>query len=240
MSLTFDDGMRSHLEVVAPLLGAAGLTATFYVLPRGDWAERAADWRAVAAAGHEIGNHSLTHPCSRGFRDRLDVPCLERMTLEEIEADVLAAEGRLTEALGPGPRSFCYPCYQSDVGEGPTRRSYVPVIARRFPAARARGERPNNPLTCDLHHLWSFPVERAGGAELVGLAERAAVGSWSILTFHGVHEGHLSVARGDLEELVGHLARHRDRLWVAPVVEVARRVAAWRAERGLGGADRRG
>jgi peptidoglycan/xylan/chitin deacetylase (PgdA/CDA1 family) len=240
VSLTFDDGLASQVEIAAPRLAEAGLAGTFYVVPNAPFQARAADWREVARAGHEVGNHSLTHPCSRGFRDRLDAPCLERMTTGEVERDVLAAERILGECLGQGPRSFAYPCYQSDVGEGVARRSYVPVIARHFPAGRGKGERPNNPLTCDLHYLWSFPVERATGAELVGLAERAATtGTWCILTFHGVHEGHLPVGRSDLEELVVHLSRGRDRLWTAPVVEVARRVAAWREERGVATPEQR-
>jgi peptidoglycan/xylan/chitin deacetylase (PgdA/CDA1 family) len=240
VSLSFDDGMASHLGVVAPALNEAGLGGTFYVVPGSAFRERVGDWQTVARAGHEIGNHSMTHTCSRGFRDRLDVRCLERLTLEDVENDVLAAEGLLRETVGDGPRSFGYPCYQSDVGEGASRQSYVPVIARHFVAGRVRGERPNNPLTCDLHHLWSFPVERASGAELVGLAERAAAtGSWCVLTFHGVHEGHLSVARTDLDELIAHLSRARDRLWTAPVVEVARRIVAWRGERGVATLEQR-
>jgi sialate O-acetylesterase len=117
------------------------------------------------------------------------------------------------------------------VGEGPTRQSYVPVIARHFPAARGKGERANPPRTCDVHYLWSWPVERASGAELVGLAERGPrEGTWAILTFHGIHAGNLSVAAVDLRELCEHLAAHRDRIWTAPVVEVAQRIAAWRQE----------
>ena len=67
------------------------------------------------------------------------------------------------------------------------------------------------------------------GAELVGLAERAAaLGRWSILTFHGIHEGHLPVADVDLRELCGFLARHRARIWTAPVATVAQAISQWR------------
>jgi peptidoglycan/xylan/chitin deacetylase (PgdA/CDA1 family) len=214
------------------MLNEHGLRGTFYLNPRGDdWAERLGPWREVAAAGHEIGNHSLTHPCARGFRDtRTAPPALEDLTLADLEADVLEAERRLRAAIpGSTGRSFAYPCYQDYVGEGVTRHSYVPVIARHFVAGRAKGEVPNHPLTCDLHYLWSFPVERMSGAELVGLAERAATqGRWSILTFHGIHQGHLSVADVDLRELCGFLAAHRPRLWTAPVANVADHVARWR------------
>jgi len=236
VSLAFDDGLRSHLDVAIPMLDDCGLRATFYVNPRGDeWPERLAPWREAARAGHEVGNHSLSHPCSQAFDDVRHGRGLEALSLDDIERDVLEAERRLRAALPEhGERTFGYPCYQAHVGAGPERRSYVPVIARHFVAARGKGEVANHPRTCDLHYLWSWPVERMWGAELVGLAERAAgQGRWVILTFHGIHEGHLPVADIDLRELCAFLARSRDRLWTAPVATVARRIAAWREEHGL-------
>ena len=237
VSLTFDDGLRSQLETAIPLLDEHGLQATFYLNPprdgdEDDWRARLAPWRAAAERGHEIGNHSLTHPCSQNF-DFVGRG-LEAMTLEEIEQDVLEAERRLRAGIpAQTVRSFCYPCYQSHVGMGTTRQSYVPVIARHFVAASGKGERANDPARCDLHDLWSWPAERMSGAALVGLAERAVgEGRWAILTFHGIGEGHLPVAEVDLRELCGFLARRRDRLWTAPVATIAARVQQWRAEQG--------
>lgn len=235
VSLTFDDGMRSQLDIAVPMLNEHCLRATFYILPTGttpdsdDWREKCKEWRAVAESGHEVGNHSLTHPCSCAFRDTREGRTLQTLTLADIEADVLEAERRLRELTGVERRSFCYPCYDDFVGEGPTRQSYVPVIARHFVAGRGKGTYANHPLTCDLHHLWSFPCERMSGTQLIGLAEQAAMrGRWAILTFHGVREGHLSVADVDLHELCDFLALHRSRLWVAPVAEVAERITRWR------------
>jgi peptidoglycan/xylan/chitin deacetylase (PgdA/CDA1 family) len=235
VSLTFDDGMRSQLERAVPILEEHGLRGTFYLNPRGDdWEERLAPWRAVAARGHELGNHTCHHPCSRAFRDDPRARGLEDMTLEELAQDIDLAEERLRLLSGVARRSFAYPCYHAHVGEGRTRQSYVPLVAARFVAARNKGEVPNHPATCDLHFLWSFPAERMSGAELVGLAERAArEGRWTILTFHGVHEGHLPVADVDLRELCRHLASTRDRIWTAPVAEVAEAVASWRERTGV-------
>ena len=83
---------------------------------------------------------------------------------------------------------------------------------------------------------------RGPEAELVGLAERAAAaGRWTILTFHGINEGHLAVADVDLRELVDHLRRHRERIWTAPVATVAQQIIDWRREIGrLEPDDRRG
>ncbi len=235
VSLTFDDGLHSQLEVAVPLLTDRGLRATFYLNPRGrnpdsdDWLERWAGWKQVAEQGHELGNHSLTHPCSRAFGNHLQERCLETMTLADIEADVLEAERRLRLLTGVAERSYAYPCYQDFVGCGPTRQSYVPVIARHFVAARGGGEYPDNhPLTCDLHYLWSLKAEFLRGAELIGWVEWSMQrGRWIILTFHGIDEGHLPVSRLALRELCDFLAQRRD-IWTAPVVEVAQRIRRWR------------
>jgi peptidoglycan-N-acetylglucosamine deacetylase len=235
VSLTFDDGMTSQLQIAIPMLNEHGLAGTFYLNPRGDqWYERLQPWREAARAGHEIGNHTMAHPCSRAFRDSDEPAGLEALTLAELEADIVETERRLREAIPEQKeRSFCYPCYQDHVGEGSTRQSYVPLVARHFIAGRTKGEVPNHPASCTLHHLASYPAERSWGATLVGLAERAATqGRWTIFTFHGVNQGHLTVSEVDLKELCVHLQRHRDRLWTAPVIQVARRIMDWRASRG--------
>ena len=234
VSLTFDDGMDSQREVAVPLLNEHGLRATFYVNPRDGYAETLAPWREIAGAGHELGNHTMRHPCSKNFAfigdsDRL---ALEEMSLAEMEAEIVETSRRIRD-LAPNQEaiSFGYPCYQPFVGQGLHRQSYVPLVARHCVAGRGRGEYANHPRHCDLAYLWSWACERMTGAQLVGLAERAASqGRWAILTFHGVHEGPLSVGAGDLAELCDFLERQQDRIWTAPVAVVAQRVRAWRED----------
>lgn len=232
VSLTFDDGLRSHLDIVSPLLDTHDFQATFYLTPRGGepwWRERLKPWRAVARAGHEIGNHSLTHPCSENYPGILRG--VESWTLRDAEKDLLEAEHRLREGIPDydGPRTFGYPCYQEHVGSGPNRKSCVPLVARHFVAGRGKGETANHPESVDLHFIWSWGVERCSGPELIGLCEWAAMeGRWAVLTFHGINEGTHPVAETDLRLLVAHLARHRNRIWTAPLATVAARVSAWR------------
>jgi peptidoglycan/xylan/chitin deacetylase (PgdA/CDA1 family) len=241
ISLTFDDGMGSQLMAAFPAMRERGLRGTFYLNPHGSeddprlalpWRAFLELWRPVAAAGNEIGNHSLRHPCSLN----VDVDALWgksganllTWTLDALEADLLEAQRRIA-AVFPEQHatSYAYPCYETSVGRGATRTSYVPLIARHFAAGRAGGELPNDPRFCDLHHLSSAAVERRSGSALVGLTEQAAArGGWGILTFHGICEGHLPVADTDFAELLDHLARRQDTLWVAPVAEVAGYVAA--------------
>jgi len=230
ISLTFDDGLESQRTAAVSLLNEANLQATFYVNPRDDYAQQLADWRIAAAAGHEIGNHTVRHPCSMNFQFIADAgrPALEQMSLADMEAEIVEAGRRLQEIIPQESVSFAYPCYQPFVGRGPTRQSYVPVVAKQCVAGRGRGEQANDPQRCDLHYLWSWPCERMSGAELVGLVERAATaGRWGILTFHGVHEGHLSIGAGDLAELCAYLDKQRHRIWTAPVATVAQTVQQW-------------
>jgi peptidoglycan/xylan/chitin deacetylase (PgdA/CDA1 family) len=232
LSLTFDDGIQSQLDIAVPLLNKFGLHGTFYINPRGDdWLELLNPWQEVASAGHEIGNHTLSHACSSNFSIDPGARGIDTMSLKDIEVDILEAQRRLDEVFpGQKSRSFCYPCYEAFVGKGRTRQSYVPIVAKYFVAGRGRGEIANSPANCDLHYLWSWPVERSSGAQLVGLAEQATQGRWGIMTFHGIHQGHLPVADVDFQELLGFLARHKNRIWVATVAEVAQRILDRRKE----------
>lgn len=236
ISLSFDDGMVSQREVGVPLLNRWGIQGTFYVNPREDYRDALAAWQPAVASGHEIGNHTVSHPCSKNFPfiSENNRRGLEEMTWEEMDWEVAEAGRRLAEVLAqPEPVSFAYPCYQPFIGRGATRKSYVPLVLNHCVAGRGRGERSNDPRYCDLGYLWSWPCERLTGAHLIGLVEQAAAeGRWAILTFHGIHEGHLSVAEGDLDELCAYLARHRARIWTAPVATVARWVAEQQAKLG--------
>ncbi|MDE0183503.1 MAG: polysaccharide deacetylase family protein [Caldilineaceae bacterium] len=243
VSLTFDDGSASQLELAIPLLNELGLQGTFYLNPRDGFEGNLAPWKDAAAAGHEAGNHTVSHPCAannvaaavvqrRGERGARRRRTLEEMTLDEMEADIVEASRRI-RSLVPEQRaiSFAYPCYQSFVGRGASRQSYVPLVARHCIAGRGVGEKPiaNDPGHCDLAYVWGWRCERMSGAELVGLAESAvADGRWAVLVFHGINEGHLPIGERDLTELCKYLARQRGRVWTAPVARVAEQLLAWR------------
>jgi peptidoglycan/xylan/chitin deacetylase (PgdA/CDA1 family) len=238
VSLTFDDGLQSQLNIAIPILDKFGFKATFYINPRGDdYRSLLKPWKDVADRGHEIGNHTLTHPCSCNFQfARTAVKCLEKMTLEDIRADIMEAHRRIREVIPNGSKTFAYPCYETTVGRGLSKRSYIPVVAEVFLAARGWGELgyPNSPLTCDLHELWSWPAHRMSFEEMIGLTVRASYeGGWAIYTFHGVNEGHLPVSDYDLTGFLKFLKDNNDKIWVAPVCEVAEYIVEVHSKLGL-------
>jgi len=235
VSLTFDDGTQNQLDRAIPPLDERGLKGTFYIPPRGErWEERLAPWKEVAAAGHEIGNHTLSHICSNNLWGKRGG--LEDLGLEEIEADILTAQERL-ETIAPHQKewTFCYPCYFTFVGRGEKRQSYVPVVAKHFLAGRAAGEYgfANMPTMVDLACCWGQGVELMSGFEMIGIVEElTSRGQWVVLVFHEIDGRRLTVTSYDYLMLLDFLQRKREAIWTAPVVEVARKIAELQRENG--------
>lgn len=66
ISLSFDDARLSQVDVGTPLFDQYGVKATFVLVPSAV-EKRLDQWKRAAAAGHELGNHTLYHPCSGNF-----------------------------------------------------------------------------------------------------------------------------------------------------------------------------
>ena len=241
LSLTFDDNAPSQLVHALPCLDEHQLLGTFYVNPgrRPDWERQVPRWQEAAARGHELGNHTSRHPCSCNFRFH-PTYCLEKLTLHDIEATIEEAEAEL-DRLFPqqqGRRSFCYPCYQSYVGSGVERQSYVPVVARRFRAARGGGERPNTPQIIDLSYTWAWAVEGHSAEQMIVYVEKAVEqGLWAIICMHGVGGDHLAISAEAFTGLVRHLDEQRQRIWTAPHIDIADYILNRRIELGAQSPD---
>jgi hypothetical protein len=230
VSLSFDDGTENQLNRIVPLLDRYDFRGTFYIHPHGEnWEEKYAPWTDVAEAGHEIGNHTLSHFCSNQIYGRRGG--LEDRTVRDIEADILEAQDRLHRiAPNQAQWTFAYPCYLSYVGRGASRRSYVPVVAEHFLAGRIGGEYGfgNHPFHCDTACLWGLPVERMSGYEMIGLVEELVwKHRWVILIFHEVDGKRLSVQSFDFEMLLDYLERRKGDIWIATVREVADKIHKW-------------
>ncbi len=112
ISLTFDDGMGDQLALAVPVLDRLGFKGTFFVIasrtPETDEeakAKRPGDWgsiswpqlKALAAQGHEIGNHSWSHAM------------LTRIDDAALDVEVNKSYDSIAEHLGSPPITFCYP-----------------------------------------------------------------------------------------------------------------------------------
>lgn len=227
VSITFDDARVSQLDVAVPILDAHGVKATFYVLPK-NMTSQVERWRKVAESGHEIGSHTLIHPCSGNFgwaRDK----ALEDFSLERMELELTGANAAIEEMIGVRPVTFAYPCGQSFVGRGAQHRSYVPLVAQHFLAGRAYGsESANTTDYCDLAFLAARGFDAKSWSLLKEWIEKAREdGSWLILGGHDAGaSGFQTVGADTLEELCRY-ARESD-VWVETVETVARHLRSRR------------
>ena len=230
LSITFDDGMPSQLAEAAPILEDHGLRGTFYLVARGeaDYRERLDAFAPLAERGHEIGQHSVHHHCSCSRRMDPDATGLEYMTLGEMEEELQETQRRFADVFPATVEwSFAYTCYDTEVGRGRDRRSYVPLVAERYLAARGGNRRAfNSPYHVDLACTNAMQCEFMESSQLIGLAHQAIEqGSWCVLIFHGLNERHLPVATPEFRQFAGSLSRLADRLWIAPFIEVASHIA---------------
>jgi hypothetical protein len=212
--LTYDDGMDTHLDHAAPDLDAAGLKGTFFVPGHSEsLAKRLPEWRALAARGHELGNHAIFHPCLRrpaiGPEREWVRPeyQLESYTVERIRDEAVAMSTTLLALDGETVRTFAYNCCDTTAGG----RSYVDAIRPLFLAARA-GE---DWIAADVGSLDpmlvpSWAATNVTGAELIAFAQKAIdAGGLAVFQFHGIGGEWISVSREAHQELVAWLAARR-------------------------------
>jgi hypothetical protein len=118
-----DAGWQSHpsyLDAVVPrilgFLAGRGLKISFFIVGQDAALEKnRAALRSIAAAGHEIGNHSFRHE-----------PWLHLYTRDELERELGQAEDAIEAATGVRPRGFRGPGFSlsEDTLETLQRRGY--------------------------------------------------------------------------------------------------------------------
>lgn len=222
VTLSFDDARPTQISNGLPILDAYGFKASFYVSL--DAFDAHLDrWRQALADGHEIGNHSRSHPCSGNFAFARGNP-LENLTLGEMERDIVAANAAIEARTGVPPTTFAYPCGQAFVGRGRKNSSYVPLVARYFKAGRGfRQESFNDPSFCDPAHLCGTEADGRSFEDLAGILDQAVRGNaWVILVMHDVDDASdQGIGCRVLEELCDLLHRRSDEFCVDTVANIA-------------------
>lgn len=226
VSLTYDDALAVHRTHVAPALAARGMRGTFYVpAAAGDLHEHIADWRAVAEAGHELGNHTCWHPC-RGRPTWLTPTYhLENYSRQRIRDEVLMANRVLHLIDGRTTRSFAATCGNLTCGEGD--ESFLDDL--RPLACAVRWGAAEKAITGPTPYL--INAVRGDGKTADDLIAASASlltqpDAWMTVLFHGVGaETHgLFISEMEHTRYLDWLFSQRQLIAVVPVVEaVARR-----------------
>jgi peptidoglycan/xylan/chitin deacetylase (PgdA/CDA1 family) len=224
LSLSFDDGRSSQIAAALPVLQEFSAKAAFYLTPEAAEKNTAA-WREAASLGHEIGNHSVTHPCSLNFRFAGEHG-LENMSLDDMERELLDCNHKLQDLLGVAAETFAYPCGQTFVGRGENTQSYVPLVARHFLAGRTyMSEWYNDPAACDLAQLYGRGFDELPFDIIHDWLEKTRQrNGWLVLAGHdaGDENKHQMVRTDTLKALCKYAQNPDNSIWLCTVAEGAR------------------
>lgn len=217
--LTYDDGLDSHLDVAIPALDSFNLKGTFYCTGFStSLHSRLDEWRAIASEGHELGNHTLFHPCDGERFDWVKPEYdLRNYTMSQFKSELFTANTLLMAVDGKQERTYAYTCSDFEVG----KRSYVDSIRHMFVAARSEGPIPETMDLVDIHFAPSWGLVEPTGEELISYVEEAlSKGTLAIFMFHNVGGGYLNVSAEAHHELLNYLKEHEDDIWTDTFINV--------------------
>jgi peptidoglycan-N-acetylglucosamine deacetylase len=160
----------TYLDTVVPrflgILDRLGLRITVFIVGQdAALAKNRVALRSIAAAGHEIGNHSFHHE-----------PWLKRYSIEEIDAEIVRATEAIEDATGVRPRGFRgpgfslsrptldtlanhdyrYDCSTFPTYIGPLARAYYFMTAKLTPQERAERKELFGSVTDGLRPLRQY------------------------------------------------------------------------------------
>lgn len=222
VALTYDDALSVHLDYVAPALDSFGLKATFYAYANSiSFYERIDEWESLVNNGHELGNHSLFHPCNSKAEGNKWVKSeydMDNYTVNRILDEIRLANTLLQLIDGKSERTYAYPCGDKFVGDS----SYVSYLHSDFIAARGVTPGMNSLHNIDFFNIRAIPVDGYSYDELVGLIDKAKEKEMFIVfIFHGIGDGHSSsFDKNEHRKLLEFLRDNRDAIWTAPLIEI--------------------
>ncbi len=226
VSLTYDDGIDIDLDNVVPALDSLGFKGTFYVPANSSSLEcRMDEWKAIAKEGHELGNHTLFHPCfGKSMKRDWVAPeyDLDSYTMKRMVDEIKLANTFLKLIDGKDERTFAYTCGDQVIGG----ENLWDKIKDQFIAARGvNGEMPKLG-EINLGNIGSYMMINATGDEMIDLVKQAMKNnSLIVFLFHGVGGGHnLNVSLEAHSKLLHFLKDNEKDIWVAPFIEVAKYV----------------
>lgn len=222
LTLSFDDARLSQIDNGIPLFDKYGVKATFYVSPS-NMVKRLDGWKKAVSNGHDIGNHSIYHPCSANYGWSQEA-ALENYTLAKMYAELDSANKIIKDKLGINPVSFGYPCGQTFIGSGTQTKSYIPLVSAMFETGREwRSERPNYPIYCDMARLNGMEMDGKSFDEIKELIEYAKTqGAWLILVGHEINNrGNQTTLLSTLDTLCKYALDPSNGIWIDNVHNIA-------------------
>lgn len=221
VALTYDDGLNAQLDKVIPVLDSLGFKSTFYVHATSTLSTRLNDWKAIANSGHELGNHTLFHPCigkSRGFDWVSPDYDLDNYSIDRIVDEIKLANTLLNAVDNKTKRTFAYTCGDKTIKDS----SFVNLIKHDFIGARGVESGFNQINDIDLFDIKAFGINGQTADELINIVNQAKTNnSLVVFLFHGVGGGHaLNISSEEHNKFLFYLKNNEESIWISPLVKI--------------------
>ncbi len=232
VSLSFDDARASQVDVGLDVINPTGVKVTFFVTTNSEALHSKLEgWKRALSSGHEIGNHTVNHPCTGNFPWSFH-NALENYTLEQMSQQLDDSNAQIQQLLGVRAATFAYPCGQKFVGRGPELKSYVPLIGRKFLVGRGyMDEYYNDPMFCDLAQASGTAFDDMDYIDMVKHINKAAEqGGWVIFVGHDIGQKAFQVTDTiALAALCRYMHDPANGVWVDTVKNIGEYVVKQRA-----------
>ncbi len=226
--ITYDDAINQHLDNAIPVLDSLGLKATFYLTAfSSSMQTRLNDWKKLLLKGHELGNHTLYHPCIGGKGREWVKPDYD---LNNYTVQRMIDETRMTNLFlkaldGKTKRTFAFTYGDMKIGDS----SFINAMKNDFVAARAVRNQMHKISEVDLYNVDCYMVNGETGPQMIDWAKKAIeTNSLLVILFHGVGGGNgLNVSLPAHREFLQYLKKNEKDIWIAPMLKVAEYIKTW-------------
>jgi len=225
--ITYDDAIDEHLDNAIPVLDSLRLKATFYVTAFSQSMQsRLNDWKKLATKGHELGNHTLYHPCIGGKGREWVKP---EYDMNNYTVKRMVDETRMTnlflQALdGKTKRTFAFTCGDMKIGDS----SFINAMKDDFVGARAVRNEMHRINEIDPYNVDCYMVNNHSFEQMKEWVDKAMqTNSLLVILFHGVGGGNsLDVSLAAHRQFLQYLKKNEKDIWIVPMLDVAQYIKA--------------
>ncbi|MDZ7935109.1 MAG: sialate O-acetylesterase [Emticicia sp.] len=224
--LTYDDALNVHLDNVIPALDSLNLKGTFYLTASSDAAtKRINGWKRAAMNGHELGNHTLYHPCDASLPGMSWVKPeydLSKYSLRKMQDELKMCNAYLKSIDGKDKRTFAFTCGHKKVIEG----EFIQTLSNEFVAARSVRSQMHSIEEQKLMDIDCYSMEGTTGEQMIELVKQAQnSGKLLVFLFHGVGGEHgLNVSKEAHSKLLHYLKENEKDIYIDTMLNVAEHI----------------
>jgi peptidoglycan-N-acetylglucosamine deacetylase len=226
--LTYDDAINEHLDNAVPILDSLGLKATFYITAFSTSMQaRLNEWKKLAVTGHELGNHTLFHPCVGGAgREWVSKQNdLRNYSVKRMENEMRMTNLFLQSLDGKTKRTFAFTCGDMKVDDS----AFINGMKNDFVAARAVRDEMHKINEVDLYNTDCYVINKHSFEQMKAWVDKAiSTNSLLVILFHGVGGGNgLNVSIEDHRKILTYIKQKKKELMIATMLETAEYIKTW-------------